>query len=129
MAKSPIGCCGLHCASCDIYIASTSSDDSRKADLAVKYSQIKGKKLSAEDMHCWGCWSNSRNCWGRRCEFRKCANDKGIDFCYQCREFPCQNLLLYYSDHVQARENLTQISKLGFEAYITELIDGGSENE
>lgn len=121
MARSPVGSCGLYCGKCEIYIASMSSDDKRKAALAAKLSKIKGKKIAAEDVHCWGCWSNNRNCWGKRCEFRKCAADKGIDFCYQCPEFPCNDLNKFYDTQPQARDNLIQISKKGFDAFVSEM--------
>ena len=129
MARSPIGCCGLHCAICEIYIASTTSDEQRKAKLAVELSQQRGKKLSPDDVHCWGCWANNRNCWGKRCNFRKCSADKGIDFCYKCMEFPCDELIAFYRENPQARENLTQISKKGFEAFVSEISSMATEEE
>jgi hypothetical protein len=129
MARSPFGCCGTQCSACEIYIASTSVDDKRKSALAAKLSKVRGKRLSPDDVHCWGCWSNNRNCWGKRCYFRKCAADKGIDYCYKCRDFPCSELSRYYQTHSQSQENLIQISKMGFEAYNSKLMSRGSEEE
>lgn len=129
MARSPFGCCGTQCSTCEIYIASTSVDDKRKTILAAKLSKSKGKKLSADDVHCWGCWANNRNCWGKRCFFRKCAADKGIDFCYQCHDYPCSELGNFYRTHPEAQENLIQISKMGVEAYNSKLTSRGSEEE
>jgi len=122
MAKSPFGFCGLYCARCEIYIASTSSDLKQKAVLAEQLSEIQGKNIAPDDIHCWGCWANNRNCWGKRCHFRKCASDKGIDFCYQCQEFPCEKLVDFYEKHPEARDNLTHISKKGLEAFFAELM-------
>jgi hypothetical protein len=129
MARSPIGSCGTHCGTCEIYIASTTGDDKRKASLAPKLSRARGKKVSPDDVHCWGCWSNNRNCWGKRCQFRKCVNDKGIDFCYQCNDFPCADLNAFYETHPQARQNLIQISKVGFDAFISDIMSRGGEEE
>lgn len=129
MAKSPIGCCGIHCARCNIYVASTSSDIEKKTNLAFELSKIGGKKISADDVHCWGCWSNNRNCWGKRCLFRKCAAKKGIDFCYQCHEFPCLDLNKFYDSHRFANENLVQISKLGLDAFVAVIGNQGREDE
>ena len=129
MAKFPIGCCGYYCARCDIYIASTSSDLARKANLAVKLSKDRGKKLTADDVHCWGCWSNNRNCWGKRCFFRKCTGKKGLDFCYQCHEFPCAELKEYYQKRPDAYENLIQISKVGLDAFASDMANQLHEEE
>lgn len=129
MAKSPIGCCGLHCGKCEIYIASTTSDEKRKAVLASKLSEQLGRKLTPDNVHCWGCWANNRNCWGKRCFFRKCSAEKGLDFCYKCADFPCEQLLRFYEDNPHARENLMQISKRGFEAAVADLSNIVTENE
>lgn len=129
MARSPVGSCGMYCGKCDIYVASTSSDTKLKANLAAKLSRVKGRKLGPDDIHCWGCWSNNRNCWGKKCEFRRCAMDKGIDFCYQCMEFPCHGLTEFYNSRPEARENLVRISKKGFEAFVSEMTSLGINGE
>ncbi len=129
MARSPIGCCGLHCGMCEIYIASTTSDEKRKAKLADRLSKEMGKKISPDNVHCWGCWANNRNCWGKKCNFRKCSNEKGLDFCYKCSEFPCDELVAFYEKNPDARENLTHISKRGFEFFISDILMQGTEDE
>ena len=129
MARSPIGCCGLHCGMCDIYIASTTSDDKRKAKLAVKLSKQLGKKLTPDNVHCWGCWANNRNCWGKRCFFRKCSDEKGLDFCYKCADYPCNELQEFYVENPGARDNLSRISKQGFEAFVSEISAMATEDE
>ena len=115
-----VGYCGLYCAKCLIYIASTTSDDKKKERLAKKYSRELGKKIGSEDIHCWGCRAGNRNCWGKKCQFRKCASDKGIDFCYQCSEFPCPDILSFHEKHLDAQENLNRICKIGIDAFISE---------
>jgi len=123
VAKSTIGYCGLFCASCEIYIASTTSNERHKAKLAKRLAKELDKKITADDIHCWGCHANNRNCWGKKCFFRKCADDKGIDFCYQCHEYPCEQLAEFYEKHPDARENLTQVCKIGVDSYVSELIN------
>ena len=129
MARSPVGSCGIYCGKCRIYIASMSSDARLKSSLAAELSKTRGRKLGPDDIHCWGCWSNNRNCWGKKCEFRKCAMDKGLDFCYKCLEFPCQGLVEFYDRHPEARDNLTRISKKGFEAFVSEMTGMSADTE
>ncbi len=129
MARSPIGCCGLYCGMCEIYIASTTSDDKRKAVLASSLTKRLGKKIAPNNVHCWGCWSNNRNCWGKKCFYRKCAADKGIDFCYRCAEFPCDELNKFYAENPQAKENLARIGKNGFEVFVSEISSMATEDE
>ena len=129
MAKSPIASCGFYCTTCEIYVATTTSDILQKEELADRLSRDQGKKIAADDIHCWGCWASNRHCWGKKCFFRKCAGDKGIDFCYQCHEYPCTKLGNFYKKHPQAKENLTQISKIGIESYVSELIGREEQNE
>jgi hypothetical protein len=122
-----VGCCGRYCVKCPIYIASTTSDNKKKEELAVKYSKQLDKKISPDDIHCWGCRAGNRNCWGKKCRFRKCAGDKGVDFCYQCKEFTCPDLLNFYVEYPEAQENLNRICKIGIDAFISEMASGGNE--
>ncbi len=115
-----IGFCGQYCARCLVYIASTTSDSRKKERLAKKYSKELGKNLSADNIHCWGCRADNKNCWGKSCQFRKCAQEKGIEFCYQCREFPCPELEKYYENHPEPQQNLRRISKIGVDAFVSE---------
>ncbi len=129
MHKSLIGYCGIYCAKCPIYLSSTTSDYQKKAELARELSEDRGKKLSPEDIHCWGCRSANKNCWKKRCQFRKCAGDKGIEFCYQCSEYPCPELETFYETHPESQHNLTRICKVGVNAFIAEMAEGGEEND
>ena len=121
MPGVPVGYCGYYCARCPIYVACTTSDVKMQEKLARKFSREAGEKLAAEDVHCWGCRAGNRHCWGKDCEIRKCAGEKGIDFCYQCREFPCVALSRTYDKYPEARENLSRICKIGVEAFVSEM--------
>jgi len=41
---------------------------------------------------CDGCLVEEPSSWVARCEIRKCAAQNGVDFCYQCYDYPCQPL-------------------------------------
>lgn len=129
MARLLIGYCGAYCTSCPIFIASTSSDQKKKAQLAGQLSEEKGEKISPEDINCWGCRALSKNSWSRNCQFKKCASDKGIEFCYQCGEYSCSDLQKHYEKHPDARESLKKISKIGVDAFLSEMAIGESEDD
>jgi hypothetical protein len=79
--------CGLYCGACEVVNATTNEEKSRVIGLFE--SQIPGWHATLEEMHCSGCKSDDVfvNC--AKCPIRSCAKVKGIDFCHQCIEYPC----------------------------------------
>ena len=75
MEKELIAPCGMNCAVCSGYLA-------LKNDV-----KSKGVKMA----YCKGCRARDKKCaWlKKRCEL---LMDKKIDFCYECNDFPCDNL-------------------------------------
>ena len=45
-----------------------------------------------EQVHCTGCTSMKQPFWGGVCQVKTCCEDKGLDHCGLCREFPCEML-------------------------------------
>ena len=86
-----IAACGLNCTECDIRLA---TDDSEIAQQTADwFDRELGIKLKVEDIRCEGCKGDrarhwSADCWILRC----CVDDKGLEFCYECEDFPCQQL-------------------------------------
>ncbi len=77
--------CGLDCFNCEVH-ENNVTDEMRKM-LSAKFG------LPPEEVQCKGC----REQKGARlvfplCETYKCATDKGIEFCHECDDFPCQKL-------------------------------------
>ncbi len=75
---------------------------------------------------------SSNNCQGCRkqecrlfkdCKVRQCYKNKGIDYCYQCKDFPCDNT--GFDDNLRQRWlNInTQIREKGLENYYNEIKD------
>jgi len=83
--------CGLFCPSCSLYIA-TNEDTSRMAGLAEKMNS------DAESLKCDGCRSERMSAYCRKCSFRSCAEKKGISFCSECGEYPCDDLVAFQSE-------------------------------
>ncbi len=88
--------CGLYCGVCAIYTAHQKNDlKSKKLALAVykKRANLEASaNLSVDDIKCNGCRSNNIFQYCQACKIRDCANKKGYEGCYSCKEFPCRHI-------------------------------------
>jgi hypothetical protein len=75
----------LDCFNCEIYEGNITGE--MKAQFAAKI----GK--DSEDVPCRGC-RLQKGCrhLGQPCETLKCIEDKGLEFCIECEEYPCPKL-------------------------------------
>jgi hypothetical protein len=87
-----IAVCGLDCANeCGIFHA---PHDPELALRLTEHFRSQGYTDAQPDwFHCDGCRGDrtkhwSANCWILKC----CVDDKGLEFCNQCEDFPCQRL-------------------------------------
>lgn len=105
--------CGLHCGSCGVFQANKSGQIEDKA---------KEWNMKVEDLYCKGCKSDTIATFCRTCHFKTCATSKEIEFCFQCEEFPCKELLEFKDDenphHSIVLHNLDQIKELGIEEWL-----------
>ena len=78
--------CGLYCPACTIYIG-THEDPERLQQTARRFGR------PVEDLLCNGCRSDKRmfHC-EEGCTFVACATEKGVEFCGECSEYPCEEL-------------------------------------
>ena len=76
--------CGLYCGVCGIYIATRDNNEKFKERLAPVYS------VKPEDLVCDGCLSQRVWKYCQACPIKSCCQDKKIEGCHQCAEFPCQ---------------------------------------
>jgi Protein of unknown function (DUF3795) len=110
--------CGLDCFNCRMYLAK------ENAQLRAANADVFG--LPSEKAICEGC----RNAHGtiaflgstEPCDVFRCTGEKGISFCFQCSEFPCDNFHPY-ADKASVRQhntklfNLCLIKKMGLDAW------------
>jgi hypothetical protein len=122
MYRALQGRCGLYCGECEIYMAYSTDDSKNLERIALEKSKISGEKLQAEDIKCLGCKGPESSCWGRSCGIRKCAEGRGIEFCYQCQDYPCGELDSLFERKPVARDNLKMISKIGPDAWISTMM-------
>jgi hypothetical protein len=122
--------CGLDCFNCAFYLA-TQGDQGSQAQLAM-FSEL--LDIPVEAMSCQGCRAQkgvlplhftpqiSPREPGQACRPYSCTEKQGIDFCFQCDDFPCE-ALHPYSDragkvpHNLKVFNLCQIKKMGLQAW------------
>jgi len=86
-----IAACGLNCTECDIRLA---TDDPEIAQQTADwFDRELGIKLKVEDIRCEGCKGDRARHWSADCWILKCCvDDKGLEFCDECEDFPCQQL-------------------------------------
>ena len=79
------GFCGIYCAECE---CAKAGDDPKLMEYLI------GRGMKAENLPCPGCRSVAGNCpaIGEKCATYQCAVDKGVDFCFECDDFPCDKL-------------------------------------
>jgi hypothetical protein len=116
--KTTAAVCGLYCPSCSLFIA-TREEPQRLPALAARM----GKTI--DDVTCEGCRSSKRSFFCRDlCVMKSCAEKKGIDFCSQCDEYPCEPLKTFQAAAPHRRElwtSLESIKKDGYEKWSSDM--------
>ncbi len=105
--KKNMGYCGLSCGKCIFYrqgeirknadsLRQPLGDFDRYAERFSsfdekfrKYPEFKEFLEYLTEADCDGC--RAGKCKYPNCGVQPCASEKGIDFCFQCDEFPCEN--------------------------------------
>lgn len=85
------GTCGFYCGSCSINLA-MKKDKSHQSKLAAELSKHFGRSVKIAEIQCNGCRNLSKDCWGYGCKIRTCAQNRNITYCYECKDFPCEDL-------------------------------------
>lgn len=140
--KSRLAPCGLHCGKCFAFqdgdireysyrLKESLGDFDIYAERFVellnepvfkKYPDFKALLQYFSTVDCGGC--RKENCkLFKACKVRECSENKGVDFCFQCHEFPCDNT--GFDPHLQKRSvdiNL-RMKEIGVEKYFDEIKD------
>ncbi len=83
--------CGLFCPSCSVYIGTTEEPERLRA-MAARFG------MPVEELECLGCRSEKRSFYCRdRCKMAACAAEKGLSFCGECGEYPCEEIKTFQS--------------------------------
>lgn len=112
--------CGLFCPACTVFIG-TREDPQRLTRLAPHV----GKPV--EELYCDGCRSEKRCFYCReRCKMAKCASEKGVDFCGDCRDYPCKELEAFQAElphRIELWKSQKRIREAGYEKWFIEMRD------
>ncbi len=110
--------CGIDCFNCTVYLANT--NEKLRAAVAEYL------KVPLEQAVCRGCRGEKgapvAEGFAKTCHVYQCAEKKGISFCCDCSDFPC-DYLHPYADQAAMRPhntkvfNLCLIKKMGLEAW------------
>ena len=109
--------CGLYCKACTLFIATT-EDPARLKVLAERF------QLSEEVMKCYGCRSTKRGPYCQTCKMSACAAERGIDFCSECEEYPCNDLKQFQSERphrIELWDDLERIRDIGYKRWLKEI--------
>jgi hypothetical protein len=109
--------CGLYCEACSWFIA-TNEDRERLKRLANQL------HFSEEESKCYGCRSDKRLPYCEKCMMSACAKERGIDFCSECDEYPCDELKRFQSampHRIELWVNLDRIKSVGHKQWLKEI--------
>ena len=80
------GICGAYCGACPVYLAWSQQDFPRLEALAGSLG------TTADRLICTGCRTPSAFCFGGDCEIKRCAQHRGVAFCPDCVDYPCNRV-------------------------------------
>lgn len=84
-----IGYCGYNCYLC----AAQSEDRKLRQKLVDAWRKYLGhENYTAENVACEGCKSKGDKIADKICKARPCAQEKGLESCAQCHNFPCNKV-------------------------------------
>lgn len=115
MASELIAYCGLYCGACSFKVAFEENDRVHLTDMPEHYDRYKNDAL--ED--CPGC--RLENKCGQ-CAIRDCAIGRGLDYCAQCNDFPCERSMGFNNDgrphHGETISNSELLKEMGEERWL-----------
>jgi len=110
--------CGLDCGSCDIRRVPF---DAEAAQRVVAWFQKRGwleegegvSQVLQRSMYCKGCHGDrsvhwSPDCWILKC----CVDEKGLKYCSECEDFPCERLAERAKESTRYAEGLERLQRM-----------------
>ena len=114
--KEYLSPCGMYCSVCAVRAADRDNDQELKGMLA----QFFGTK--PEQVACEGCRSKKTFQFAKACAIRACADEKRLESCNQCKDFPCDHFRAFPFEisKQQMLAALPRWKELGTEQWVTE---------
>jgi len=117
--KQHAAVCGLFCPSCRNFIRTT-EEPKRPEETLNQFN------TPTEDTRCHGCRSDVRISYCNTCKLYYCSIEKGVDFCGQCSDYPCNDLKEFQATGAHRFELWKaheKIKKVGYDKWMKEMID------
>ena len=123
--------CGIYCGACELGngtvkdLAHKLQELIARYDIAewAEYAGLENYEVFAKGLG----WFTQCDCPGCRagggwpdCPMRRCAKEKGIEFCYECSDFPCEELLKFDKGAGVCVVNNRRIQEIGLESWLRE---------
>ena len=94
-------------------------------DAIVKwFKEERNETVRPEQARCDGCRGPLDLHWSPDCRMMLCAKEKGLQYCFQCQDFPCTSVNEFRSDGIPHHErtiaNSERMKEIGLEAWIAE---------
>jgi hypothetical protein len=113
-----IAACGIDCGKCPFPHIHESLENAQKwVGQFRQWGVIKenegAEEIMAKGPYCISCRGDRTKHWSANCEILKCCVDeKGLDNCSQCGEFPCEKLVEWSEKRPQHARALARLKKL-----------------
>lgn len=78
--------CGAYCGACPVYRAWA------EQDLPALEALAKALGTTTDRLACTGCRTPAAFCFGGDCEIKTCAQRRGVAFCPDCTDYPCDRI-------------------------------------
>lgn len=110
--------CGLFCPACTVYIG-FHGDPGRLEGMSQRLGQ------SIDKMQCEGCRSDKRSYYCENlCTMYKCAAQKGLEYCGECADYPCEELKAFQAaapHRLELWKSQEHIKEAGWEKWFEEM--------
>jgi hypothetical protein len=140
--KQRLAPCGLHCGKCYAFVDGDISKNSNQLKESLgnfdvyaerfvdlidepifrKYPEFKDLLQYFSDVKCGGCRMEKCKIF-KDCKVRDCSENKGVDFCFQCSDFPCDNTGFDKHLHERSVAINFEMRKNGVDWYYNEIKD------
>jgi hypothetical protein len=121
--KALTAVCGIDCFNCEFFHTNV---DGFFANLPPdRTAAFAARGMTLEKVRCQGCRISGCTAIEGTCETLACANERKVEFCFECKDFPCSRLqpLVQNADRVPHNlkvYNLCAIKNRGIEAWAAE---------
>lgn len=108
-----IAYCGLDCEQCEAFIATKNNDDAMRTKVAADWAKAYHAPIRPEHINCTGCKAPGAKTYycENLCEIRKCAKQRTVETCAECKEYSCDMLGRMFAVAPQAKARLDALRR------------------